>query len=52
MAEDGGFKQYRMLVHLGHKMMTSLLFEADFEFTYEFLDKLDKHMAKHSPVIS
>lgn len=50
--EDGKLKPYRLLVYLGHKTMISLLFEVDFEFDYDFLFKLDAHLAKHAPVIS
>jgi len=40
------------MVYIGHKTMLVLLFEADFQFKYEFLNRLDAHLAKHAPIIS
>ncbi len=40
------------MVYIGHKTMLVLLFEEDFEFNYDFLRKLDSHLAKHAPIIS
>ena len=40
------------MVYIGHKTMLVLLFEIDFEFNYDFLKKLDSHLAKHAPIIS
>ena len=40
------------MVYIGHKTMLVLLFEPDFKFKYEFLNRLDAHLAKHAPIIS
>ena len=45
-------KPQRMVVYVGHKTMICLLFEPDFIFNYEYLAKLDNHLAKHAPIIS
>ena len=41
-----------MMVYIGHKTMLALFFDEAQDFTYEFLDRLDKHLAKHCPIIS
>ena len=48
----GEMKAYKLIVYIGHKTMLALLFKADFEFNYEFLSRLDGHLAKHAPIIS
>ena len=51
-SKTGEMKAYKLMVYIGHKTMLALLFNADFEFDYEFLCKLDSHLAKHAPIIS
>lgn len=48
----GELKQYRLMVYIGHKTMLAMLFDGDFVFEYEFLSRLDAHLAKHAPIIS
>lgn len=48
----GKVECFRMMVYIGHKTMISLMFEESQIFDYEFLDKLDQHLAKHCPIIS
>lgn len=48
----GEIEAYRLMVYIGHKTMIALLFEEKQVFTYDLLNKLDKHLAKHCPVIS
>ena len=50
--EQGQDVQYRMMVYIGHKTLLILKFEVDFEFTYDFLIRLDSHLQKHVAVIS
>ena len=50
--KTGEIKSYKLIVYVGHKTMLALLFNADFEFNYDFLTKLDSHLAKHAPIIS
>ena len=40
------------MVYIGHKTMLALLLEEDFELEYDFLYRLDQHLAKHAPIIS
>lgn len=51
-AKTGEMKPYRLMVYIGHKTMLALLMEVDFEFDYDFLSRLDAHLAKHAPIIS
>tara|TARA_B110000285_G_C14987965_1_gene544810 strand:+ start:495 stop:890 length:396 start_codon:yes stop_codon:yes gene_type:complete len=48
----GEVKSYKLVVYVGHKTMLALLFNSDFEFNYDYLCKLDAHLAKHAPIIS
>jgi hypothetical protein len=48
----GEVKSYKLVVYVGHKTMLALLFNSDFEFDYDYLCKLDAHLAKHAPIIS
>jgi hypothetical protein len=50
--KTGELKVYKMMVYIGHKTMIALLFEETQKFDYALLDKLDKHLAKHCPIIS
>mmetsp|Transcript_39655 Transcript_39655/g.60736 ORF Transcript_39655/g.60736 Transcript_39655/m.60736 type:complete len:109 (+) Transcript_39655:1015-1341(+) len=50
--EHGKVKPYKLLVYVGHKTLVALLFEVNYNFTYDFLTRLDAHLAKHAPVIS
>lgn len=50
--KDGEIKPYKLMVYIGHKTMLALLLEDDFELNYDFLFKLDQHLAKHAPIIS
>ena len=53
MTDDEGVqKAYRLVVYIGHKTMLALLIENDFSLEYNFLLKLDAHLAKHAPIIS
>jgi hypothetical protein len=36
-SQTGEMKAYKLIVYIGHKTMLALLFNADFEFNYEFL---------------
>ena len=40
------------MVYIGHKTMLALLVETDFPLEFNFLSKLDAHLAKHAPIIS
>lgn len=40
------------MVYIGHKTMLAMLFDIDFKFNYDFLFRLDAHLAKHAPIIS
>ena len=50
--KTGENKAYRLMVYIGHRTMLALLFDYDFKFDYDFLKKLDTHLAKHAPIIS
>jgi len=50
--KTGEIKVYRLMVYIGHKTMLALLFDVDFVFEYDFLSRLDAHLAKHAPIIS
>ena len=50
--KTGEKKQYKLMVYIGHKTMLALLFDHDYKFEFDFLKKLDAHLAKHAPIIS
>ena len=50
--EGGKIKKYRLMVYIGHKTLIALLFDVEFKLTYDYLTKLDVHLAKHAQIIS
>jgi hypothetical protein len=50
--KTGERKPYKLMVYIGHKTMLTMLFENDYKFEYDFLSRLDAHLAKHAPIIS
>jgi hypothetical protein len=50
--QTGKKETFRLMVYIGHKTMIAVLFEEKQDFSYDLLNRLDRHLAKHCPVIS